>query len=145
MGTTGHDSTASESTDVGDEARSVPRDDVQPPNGSPGLEAWNSHPVEWLQKQSLQALGENVEWWDANDREVARQHPEWIGKYVVIACRTPSKILAAADDKWEAEQAALEEGKQSPELLETARQGGLRPGGLVCAFRLGAPWLFLDE
>ena len=140
-----HHSMTSGSTDVGEGARSVPHNDTQPTNGSPGLEAWRSHSIEWLQKQSLQALGENIDWWEVNDREIARQHPDWVGKYVAIASRTPSKILAVSDDRWEAEQAALEEGKQSPELLEAARRAELRPGDLVCAFRLGAHWLLLDE
>ncbi len=145
MGTTEHNPMTSVSTGVGEETRSAPRDGVQPPNGSPGLEAWKSHPLEWLQHHSLQALGENIDWWEVNDREIARQHPDWIGKYVVIASRTPSKILAVADDRWEAVQAALEEGKQSPELLEAARRAELRPGDLVCPFRLGDHWLLLDD
>jgi hypothetical protein len=138
MGTTDHDSMTSDATDISEKDRSAPRDGAQPPNGSAGLEGQNTSSKEWLERESLQAFGQNLEWWEANDRAIAEQHPDWIGKFVVVASRTSSKILGVCEDQLEALQIAA----RSPELVELAHREGLRLGDLTGAFIVGSSFLW---
>src|SRR5262249_23185745 len=45
------------------------------------------------------AVGENTAWLEAHEAEILRLHPEWADKYVVVASRTPLKILAVAANR----------------------------------------------
>lgn len=141
MGTMEHNSMPPGARGVGEEARSVPRDDKQLPNGTPGSETHNTDLRKLHERRVLDVLGENKTWWEANDREIARQHPDWIGKYLAIASRTPAKILAVADDPLD----AIAEGTRSSELANVTCPEGLRREELVWAFRLGDNWLWLDD
>ena len=77
-------------------------------------------------------MGENTEWLNAQEGEILRQHPDWADKYLAVASRTPSKILAVGERRSE----VIGQGLQSPELLELAAREGLPPGTFLSALLL---------
>jgi hypothetical protein len=87
---------------------------------------------EWEARFAI-AMGENKTWLAEHETALLQAHPDWLGKDVVIASCTPSKVLAVANDR----QTALTQGMMSGELLEVARQEQVPPGILLTAVVLG--------
>src|SRR5262245_28340670 len=77
-------------------------------------------------------MSENTEWLRAHEGEILSNHPDWADRYLAVASRTSSKILAAGDER----SAVIETGLQAPELLELARREGLPPGVFLSALLL---------
>jgi hypothetical protein len=91
-----------------------------------------------MEQRFASAMRENIDWLEAHKDELLRKHPDWADKYVAVASRTPSKILAISEDR----SLALEEGLKSGELLEQAARDGLSSGCLINAMFLGTSWDF---
>jgi hypothetical protein len=89
---------------------------------------------DWHNDQRLaQAMGENFEWFRDNEHALMRDHPEWLDRCLAIASRTPSKVLAVADDS----DQALRQAMKTQELLELAAREGMPTGCLVTPVWLG--------
>jgi hypothetical protein len=86
-----------------------------------------------LDARIAQSMGENTAWFQAHQSEILSRHPDWYGKYLAISCHTASKIVAVN----ECRSKAIEDGMNSPEVSELAKQEGLQPGMLVIAVPLG--------
>jgi len=81
-------------------------------------------------------MRENIDWFEANEARLRREHPEWDRKFLTIASRTPSKILAVSEDR----DVALDTALSSPELLAQSVQEGIPLGYLMNAVYLGVDW-----
>ena len=79
------------------------------------------------------ATDENLTWFEANQADLSSRYPEWKNQYVIVASRTPSKIVALDADR----SVALEKGLRCPEVLTLAEHEGAPPGSLVTALLLG--------
>jgi hypothetical protein len=92
---------------------------------------------DWLNDQRVaQAMGENLEWFTANENALMRDHPDWVGMYLVVSSRTASKVLAVSEDR---HQAVLD-GMRAQEALDLAARQGMPVGCLITAVWLGIEW-----
>ncbi len=98
------------------------------PNWSPTRQQMDEH--------AAVAVSENIQWLELHWGELLQAHPVWEGKYLAIASRTPSKVVAVSPER----DSALHEGLRSQELLEQAAQAGLPPGHLMNVMYFGISW-----
>ncbi len=79
------------------------------------------------ERQLAEAMWENSRWLDANMNRLLQEHPDYEGKYAIIASRCAEPVLAVDDDCERAYEAAL----KSEELQRIAATANLPPGLLI--------------
>src|SRR5580704_2770886 len=72
------------------------RKPARPENGVPANHDWLND------RRVAQVMGENLEWFRANENALMRDHPDWVGKYLAVSSRTASKVLAVSEDHYQA-------------------------------------------
>lgn len=85
------------------------------------------------ERRSALAMEANEAWLDNHEAELLARHPEWNGKWVVVADCMPPKVVAVASERID----AIEAGVRDADLVETAAREGVPPGSLATAMLLG--------
>jgi hypothetical protein len=88
------------------------------------------------EQQILQVLAENSRWIDQNENRLLAEHPEYWGKYAMIASRCPQPLLAVDEDHDIAYQRAV----SSEELHRVVAAEKLPADLLITRYFMGDDW-----